>query len=573
MEQIILPVMLSILMQNCIWSQGGFTIPGTVTSGPSSPTACCDAWFETKAPGRHTVVDVSFVGSNYYILSNVENHGVIARYTNAGELVWRYKMEEASQFTEMVQLGFGDLVIGGHVGSLDRQGLLLFISSDGAVLGQEIISSNDYNNLSVQDLALSYQSAGSLPYSYVVSSYLFTGIGGGTPERLYESKFLGSERGSMVNDGREYAVNNPFRAPDEQGAGYCTVKVSEIIPWSSSVSTERYLLAGSMCETTAYGVVVATDIAGNVSRSWVTVGGDDMQHLDHAGNGLVVAAGHSGFTGNGDSRNFNRKPAIHLLDPEAPNKYRSYTFDPSQIYRDFYSIGVSLHGNVYASTYDAAGRPVIVEAKINKETNTLEFSPNGLIIGPPGEIAEGIVFEFNKYGDELIFAYSFETHREGAEYDIRFGKIQLPFSPTTCLPAFPLTVIDEGQKNLVAVEQFSYPLTLGWSVNVDLPQALIPEDLFVNGPCQLDDLTPCATPSALATSGYFKLPREVASCTDKVAKVQIDDALGRTVTNWTMELLPENVVIDITMLPPGRYYVTLAASDDSVIYTTRVSTL
>ena len=93
--------MLSILMQNNIWSQGGFTIPGTVISGSTSPTACCDAWFEAKAPGRHTELDVKCVEPNY---NNSDKNHWAQRVDYDLELAFQYTMLMDNPVFPVVQL-------------------------------------------------------------------------------------------------------------------------------------------------------------------------------------------------------------------------------------------------------------------------------------------------------------------------------------------------------------------------------------------------------------------------------------------------------------------------------------
>ena len=572
MRATLLSLLILLLFQSSAFAQT--PVPLSSSSRPNSLNACCGAWFETEAPGRHEIVDVRYSKGSYIILSNDDGYGAVAKYSEFGELTWRFKMEVESQFSEIDELGNGSLVIGGQVGVGNRQGLLLIISSDGVVVKQETITHSGYSKLSVQDVTADSKTSTSA-YTYVVSSYGYISGGSNTPEQLFKSRFFDSSR-STLQEGTEYVLQNPYLMTDETGSGNCQLKVYEVMDLKSSTSAEQYLLSGKMCNFDEYGFVIAANSDGTISRAWVPLHGDDMLRLSSTNSNLVVASGRHGVNMNNVQSSY-RKSAIHILDTEGEEKYRTYTFNNEQINRDFFSIETSSHLNgyqkIYASSYMANGRPVIVEATVNPIDNSLDFSANGLFIGPPGENTEGVHLGINPQGDTLLYAYSFSTEAGlYAPYNIRFGRIPLPLSPSSCLSQFPLTVVDEGQKNMVKVQQFSHPSSSGWTISDEGQQSLIAEALIANGPCQLDDLTPCATPSALATSGYFKLPREVASCTDKVVKVQIDDALGRTVTNWTMNLLSDDVVIDITTLPPGRYYLTLAASDDSVIYTTRVST-
>ena len=101
MEHIILPLLLCSLMQSNISSQGGFNLAGIANSGPTSPTACCDAWVETKALDHRPKSDFECVKRNY---NNSNKNHWAQRVDYDLELAFQHTVLMANPVFPIVQL-------------------------------------------------------------------------------------------------------------------------------------------------------------------------------------------------------------------------------------------------------------------------------------------------------------------------------------------------------------------------------------------------------------------------------------------------------------------------------------
>ena len=571
MKPLYLAILLCFGTQIFLLGQSGF-LPGVATSAPgvsSGRGACCGAWYEAKGPGGHAVADLIYADGHYFILTNVDGRGAITKYSDGGTQVWRYRMEQRSEFEEMERLESGQFVIVGSVWKADggQAGLVLTLSEMGEVLQNEIIDSNDTEDIVVEQLALAEVELASRPYSFVASTAY---IG-------YEA-FYSPFREGVSDREQSYNLIDAAHQCSQYGDLFSSVKYYDIL--RTSAWEGDLLLSGHVCDANGPGILLSLDDDGSIVGSRFTAREDAMHHLASLGTtGLLVATGEYRVTTGSESNYSTNRPAIHLIYPQVENEYRSYTFDQSRLSKKFHSLAVTVVNGetwLYAASDDVLGRPAIVQAQVETMANgekKLDFSTPGLTIGPAGEVTNNVQIDVAADGQHLYYAYGFARTSEGAQWDLRFGEISLPFSPSTCLPEFSVNVNDEGIRDLVAAQQANASSSLNWSVSSSPIQLLNPEDFLVNGPCPIDDLTPCVSLYPITTSGYFKLPRTVPGCNNRVSEVRITNALGRTINGGTFKVKEKDIVVDIQSLPPGNYYLSLSASDRSLVYRISVSTL